>query len=151
MQLWVELATLPVLDADQPLTADAFLRMAEGKRIVALAMADHKFACREAWMAAGFAVEFSLKALIIRRERLNAWPSREARPDLYTHNLRGLFEAAGVDLTRTPRALRGSIRTVLDWIRAHEYSSGRMSRANARSMVSAAFDREGVVAWLGSL
>ncbi|MBU4434654.1 MAG: hypothetical protein KKC14_09600 [Alphaproteobacteria bacterium] len=139
------------MDADQPLTADAFLRMAEGKRIVALAMADHKFACREAWMAAGFAVEFSLKALIIRRERLNAWPSREARPDLYTHNLRGLFEAAGVDLTRTPRALRGSIRTVLDWIRAHEYSSGRMSRANARSMVSAAFDREGVVAWLGSL
>jgi len=99
-------------------------------------------------MAAGFAVEFALKALIIRRERLNSWPSKEHRSELYTHSLRDLFQAAGIDPKAAPRELRGSLRTVLDWNRAHEYTSGRMSRANARSMVAAAFDPEGVVAWL---
>lgn len=125
--------------------------MVEAKRAVALAVVDDKLACREAWLASGFAVEFSLKALIIKRERLNAWPSSQARPDLHTHNLRHLFEAAGVDLKTVPTELRGSIRTVLDWNRAHEYTSGQMSRANARSMVAAALDQHGVVAWLRSL
>lgn len=99
-------------------------------------------------MAAGFAVEFALKALIIRRERLNAWPSKDRRPELYTHSLRDLFHAAGIELRAAPRGLRGALRTVLDWNRAHEYTSGKMSRANARSMVAAALDPEGVVAWL---
>jgi hypothetical protein len=139
------------VDADQPLTADAFLRMVESKRVVAFATVENKLACREAWLASGFAVEFSLKALIIKRERLNAWPSKDARPDLYTHDLRGLFQAAGIDLKSVPEALRGSVRTVLDWNRAHEYTSGQMSRANARSMVAAAFDQHGVVVWLNSL
>ena len=139
------------MNADQPLTADAFLRMVESKRIVAQAVVEDRLACREAWMAAGFAVEFALKALIIRRERLNSWPSKEHRPELYTHNLRDLFQAGGVDLKAAPRELRGAIRTVLDWNRAHEYTSGRMSRVNARSMVAAALDPEGVVAWLNGL
>lgn len=102
-------------------------------------------------MAAGFAVEFALKALIIKRERLNAWPSKDRRPELYTHNLRDLFQAAGIDLQAVPKPLRGSLRTVLDWNRAHEYTSGKMSRANARSMVAAALGPEGVVAWLNAL
>jgi hypothetical protein len=125
--------------------------MVESKRAVALATVDSRLACREAWLASGFAVEFSLKALIIKRERLNAWPSKDARPDLYIHDLRGLFGAAGVDLKAAPKGLRGSLRAVLDWNRAHEYTSGRMSRANARSMVKAAFDEDGVIAWLASL
>lgn len=139
------------MDADGPLTADAFLRMAESKKIVARATVDDRLACREAWLASGFAVEFTLKALIIRRERLNGWPSKDARPDLYTHDLRGLIHAAGIDLQSIPKSLRGAMRTVLDWNRAHEYTSGQMSRANARSMVSAVFDEDGVVAWLHSL
>lgn len=125
--------------------------MVESKRAVAMALVDDKLACREAWMASGFAVEFALKALIIKRQRLNSWPSKEARPDLYTHDLRGLFQAAQIDPKTAPTALRGSLRTVLDWNRGHEYTSGRMSRANARSMVTAAFDQHGVVAWLRSL
>lgn len=139
------------VDRDQPLTADAFLRMVEGKRAVAVAMANDRVACREAWMAAGYAIEFALKALIIRRERLNSWPSKDSRPELYTHSLRELFKAAGIDLKAAPKALRGSLRTVLDWNRAHEYTSGKMSRAYARGMVAAAFDPEGVVAWLSKL
>lgn len=138
------------MDEEQPLTADAFLRMVESKRAVAIAMVENRLACREAWLASGFAVEFALKALVIKRERLNAWPTKDSRPDLYTHDLRGLFHAAGIDFATVPKSLRGSLRTVLDWNRGHEYSSGRMSRANARSMVTAAFDPQGVVAWLRS-
>ena len=139
------------MDSDPPLTADAFLRMVEAKRIVALATVADKIACGEAWLASGFAVEFALKAAIIQRQRLNAWPTKEARPDLYTHSLRELFVSAEIDLKAVPKNLRGAVRTVLDWNRAHEYTSRRMSRANARSMVTAAFDDKGVVAWIRSL
>jgi hypothetical protein len=125
--------------------------MVESKRVVAFATVNNRFACREAWLASGFAVEFALKALIIKRERLNAWPSKETRPDLYTHDLRGLFGAAGIEFDTVPASLRGAVRTVLDWNRAHEYTSGQMSRANARGMVAAAFDESGVVAWLLTL
>lgn len=140
-----------MLDTEQPLTRDAFLRMVESKRAVALATVDSRIACREAWLASGFAVEFSLKALIIKRERLNAWPTKDARPDLYTHDLSDLFQSAGIDFKAVPKGLRGSVRTVMDWNRAHEYTTGQMSRANARSMVAAAFDQNGVVAWLTTL
>ena len=139
------------MDGDRPLSAASFNTMAESKRVVALAVVEDRFACHEAWMAAGYAVEFALKALIIRRSRLNGWPTKDSRPDLYTHNLRDLFIAAGVDFKTVPKAQRGAVRTVLDWDRAHEYRNGRMSRANARSMVKAAFDDDGVVAWLQSL
>ena len=105
---------------DLPLSADAFLRMAEGKRAVALAMVDDRQACREAWLAAGYAIEFTLKALIIKRERLNAWPGKDLRPELYTHDLRSLLGAAAIDPKSAPLALRGALRTVLDWDRAHE-------------------------------
>jgi hypothetical protein len=139
------------VEDDRPLTAEAFANRIEGKRRVAAATVDDRMACHEAWMAAGYAVEFALKALIMRRERLNGWPSKEARPELYTHNLRILFREAGLQTGSVPPELRGAVRTVLDWDRAHEYTSGRMSRANARSMVRAAFDRGGVVAWLQNL
>ena len=140
------------MDADdQPLTADDFLRMVETKRAVALATVEDRLACREAWLAAGYAVEFALKALIIRRERLNAWPSKAVRRELYVHSLRDLLAIAGVELASIPKERRGSLRTVLDWNRAHEYTSGRISRANARSMVKAALDEDGVVAWLRRL
>lgn len=135
-------------DDEQPLTPNALYRMVESKRAVAYAVVENKVACRDAWMAAGYAVEFALKAYIIKRERLNGWPSREARPELYTHDLRSLFAAAEIDLKLAPKPLRGSLRTVMDWNRAHEYASGQMARANARSMVRAALDPNGVVAWL---
>lgn len=142
---------MELLDEEQPLTAEAFLRKVESKRAVAAATVEDRLACNEAWLAAGFAVEFAIKALIMRKERLNAWPSKEARAELYTHELGQLFRVAGIDLKKIPKPLRAAVRTVLDWNRAHEYASGRMARANARSMVAAAFDEEGVVAWLNSL
>ena len=138
------------MDEEQPLSADAFLRKVESKRAVALATVGDRLACNEAWLASGFAVEFAIKALIMRKERLNAWPSKEARPDLYTHDLARLFQIAGMDLKTARKPLRGAIRTALDWNRAHEYTSGRMSQANARSMVAAVFGDEGVITWLNN-
>ena len=125
--------------------------MVERKRATALAMVDSKLHAHEAWMQAGSAVEYALKALIHRRERFNAWPSKSARPELHTHDLRKLCAMAGVDVRRVPRHLRGSLKTVLDWDRSHEYTGARMSRANARSMVEAAFADTGIVAWLRTL
>lgn len=142
---------MAALENESPLTAEAFLHLVESKRFVAETAVENRLHCGEAWMAAGFAVEFALKAYIMRRERSNAWPSKEARPELYTHDLRKLFQVAELDLATAPRELRGALRTVLDWDRAHEYTSRRMSRANARSMVKAAFGEEGVVSWLVGL
>jgi HEPN domain-containing protein len=133
-----------------PFTSGDFLQMVESKRDVAAAMVESRLHCFEAWHASGQAVEFALKALIIRRERLNGWPSKESRPELYTHDLRRLFTLAGVDLKTAPAPLRASLKMVLDWDRAHEYSAHRTSRAEARSMNKAAFGKGGVVEWLNS-
>jgi HEPN domain-containing protein len=48
---------------------------AEAKAATARAIMDDRRHCHEAWFNAGTAVEFALKALIMRRERLNSWPS----------------------------------------------------------------------------
>lgn len=139
------------MENESPLSAEAFLLLVESKRIAAEMTVEHELACREAWMAAGYAVEFALKAYIMRREQLNAWPPKAARPELYTHDLRALFAIAELELNATPSALKGAVRTVLDWDRAHEYSSRPMSQAKARSMAMAAFGEPGVVSWLISL
>lgn len=130
---------------------DDWLRMAEAKREAARLTVDSKLACGEAWMAAGFAVEFSLKAYIMRRFGMNRWPDKQARPELYVHDIRKLFDIAGVDLSTVPKASRGAVRTILDWDRLHEYAGRKMARSNARSMVEAAFGPEGVIEWLKTL
>lgn len=128
--------------------------MVEVKRAAAYLVVDDRTACGEAWMCAGYAVEFALKAYIMRRERLNGWPDKDSRPELYTHEIRKLFILAGLDLKTAPLALRGAVRMVLDWNRSHEYVGGRTSRAYARGMVEAAFGSNkagGVVGWLKTL
>ncbi|MEW6598475.1 MAG: hypothetical protein AB1429_13395 [Pseudomonadota bacterium] len=133
---------------DAPLDADGFLRLAERKRAAALALVDNSLAAGEAWMAAGYAVEFALKACVMRREGLGAWPAKKTRPELYTHNLRELFRLAGIELGSAPEEVRAPLRTVLDWDRALEYNLTVISPAQARTMVAAAFGESGVVAWL---
>jgi hypothetical protein len=61
----------------------------------------------DAWNHAGFSVECALKAAIMRHQRLNTWPSRAHRPELYTHNLRDLARLANITfLTTDPTASR---------------------------------------------
>ena len=136
---------------DSPLTSDDFLARAESKRAVALAMQNDKIHCREAWFAAGMAVEFSVKALLIRQRRWNAWPSKDAHPELYVHDLRGLLKEADLDRSRIPANMRGALKTALDWDRYHDYRPGTMPRKVAKAMVEAVFGEKGVCEWLNSL
>lgn len=116
---------------EDALTADGLWRRCDAKRAVAERMVDDRRHCREAWVAAGTAVEFALKAVICEREKFNAWPSKAHRPDLHIHDLRKLLAAAGVDLRSVPKGVRPSLRQVLDWDRNHDYSSARMRRKMA--------------------
>jgi hypothetical protein len=135
----------------QPFTTDDFWRRVEDKRVVSQAVVGHRTACREAWHAAGTAIEFALKAVIMKRQCLNDWPSRDSRPDLWTHDIKKLLTAAGINPKDAPPPPRSSLRTVMDWDRGHDYASERMSRATARSMVDSAFGDGEVVAWLKTL
>jgi hypothetical protein len=136
------------LDEDKPIGREGFLQRIADKRFVAELAVENRDHCVEAWMAAGYAVEFALKALIIKRERLSSWPSRADRRELYTHDLRVLFFAAGLSFADVPAARRSALKTTLDWDRLNEYKQQKMARQVARSMVDAAFGENGVVDWL---
>jgi hypothetical protein len=96
------------------LTAEGFLRRAASKRAVATLMVGDRAHCVEAFVAAGFAVEFTLKALIMKQRRLNAWPSASEARDLHIHDLHRLFQEAGIDLNAVPAPLRPKVRQALD-------------------------------------
>jgi len=110
-------------------------------------MAEDKRAAAQGHFHAGIAVECALKAYIMRVERLNSWPSKEAREDLYTHDLRRLRAIAGIQLN--PTALTASSwHVVLQWDRGQAYDPQPMPRKAARSMVEAAFGSSGAVTWI---
>ena len=83
----------------------------------------------------------------MHNERLNTWPSRESRPDLYVHNLKQLAIAARIVVLPT-EVVAPAWKTVLDWKRDDSYISQRMSRKIARELVEAGFGSEGVLPWL---
>ena len=130
-----------------PASVEEWLSLARQHQVAAEMMANNREAAAQGHLHAGFAVECALKAYIMRRERLNAWPSKEARPDLYTHNLRALKEVAGIEVG--PRdATAASWLVALQWDRNQGYDPERMPRKVARSMVEAAFGANGVVSWI---
>jgi hypothetical protein len=80
-------------------------------------------------------------------ERLNRWPERSARSELYTHDLRKLVQIAGIERsTRDPIGPAWAV--VLQWDRDQGYDPAAMPRKVARSMVEAAFGEKGVVTWI---
>ena len=81
------------------------------------------------------------------RERLNSWPDKGLRPELYTHDLRKLVRIAGIPLTSKDR-VGPSWKVVLDWDRSQDYDPDPMPRRVARSMIEAAFGQDGVVTWI---
>lgn len=111
-------------------------------------MVESRDHCRKAWNCAGLAVELSLKLVILRNERFNAWPTREMRKDLHTHDLRRLMELAGIKTADVPPPLRSALKTVLDWSRGADYIGQRMPRQVARSMVDSALGEGKVIEWL---
>jgi hypothetical protein len=110
-------------------------------------LAEDRSAAAQAYSHVGFATECALKAYIMWSERLNSWPDKGSRPDLYTHDLRKLVEIAGIEL-RTTDPIGPSWATVLQWDRGQGYDPNPMPRKVARSMIEAAFGEEGVVTWI---
>ncbi|MGA7786926.1 MAG: hypothetical protein WCA56_02040 [Xanthobacteraceae bacterium] len=106
-----------------------------------------------AWLNAGFSVECCLKAAIMKKERLNRWPDRDSAPELWTHDLRGLFKRLGVDpLSFDPKkTIAPALKTVLDWRREHGYSIGKLPIKLAGNLCEAAFESNGVVEWIADL
>ena len=106
-----------------------------------------------AWLAAGFAVECCLKSVIMRRERLNRWPGPDTAPELWTHDLRGLFQRLGINPLglNTKDPIAPALKTVLDWRREHGYSVGKVPTKLGEAICEAAFGPNGVVEWLAQL
>jgi hypothetical protein len=100
-----------------------------------------------AYSHVGSAAECALKAYIMWSERLNSWPDRGSRPELYTHDLRRLVELARIEL-RTTDPTSPSWAVVFQWDRSQGYDPKPMPRKVAGSMIEAAFGDDGVVTWI---
>jgi hypothetical protein len=106
-----------------------------------------------AWLNAGFSVECCLKAAIMKKEGLNRWPDQQDAPDLWTHDLRGLFRRLGIDPLKFDHKhpVAPALKMVLDWRRDHGYSVGKLPVKYAENICRAAFESNGVVEWIAGL
>jgi hypothetical protein len=130
-----------------PQSPAEWLALAVQHEEAARVLAENRVAAGQSYSHVGFAVEAALKAYVMRKERLNGWPDKELRSDLYTHDLRKLVAVAQIELK--PRNPIGpSWAVVLQWDRAQGYDPEPMPRRVARSMVEAAFGEKGVVTWI---
>jgi hypothetical protein len=134
-------------DIREPSTIDGWVQLARQHELAAGSLIAKRDTRQQAIYHAGSALECLLKALIMKEERFNLWPSRSARNDLYIHDLRKLLQFAKIDLTPTsPSAAEWSI--VLQWDRWQGYDPTEMPRRVARSYLDAAFGQTGVAKWL---
>jgi hypothetical protein len=130
-----------------PQSPSEWLAVAKQHEASARLLAESRVAAAQAYFHAGFAVECALKAYIMSKGRLNGWPDRDSRPELYTHDLRKLVGIAGIQLSTTD-PIGPSWKVVLDWDRNQAYDPNPMPRRVARSMVEATFGQKGVVTWI---
>lgn len=132
---------------DNPDSVIDWLRLSEQHRIAAQSLAEDRKVAAQALFHVGLAVECMLKAYIMHRERLNCWPDKASRGDLYTHDLRKLAEIAKIEVKVTdPHAPAWSV--LRQWDRNQGYNPKPMPRKVARSWCDAAFGTEGVVTWI---
>lgn len=129
-----------------PQTADEWLGLVQQHEVAARTMAGSKVAAAIGYWHAGTAVEYALKAYIMRQEGLNAWPPA-FRTDVLTHDLRELMRIAGVAVPKRGPG-RANWQVALQWQRNQSYEPGMMPRKVARGMVEAVFGVDGVVTWL---
>ena len=107
---------------------------------------------QQAFYHAGVAVEFALKARIMRVQRLNRWPERTERKELHVHSLSELAKHA--DLTATLLA-EVTAQTdigicwlaVKDWSINVRYDPRPFPQRRAADMV-AAVGKRGLLEWL---
>ncbi|NRF12176.1 hypothetical protein [Agrobacterium pusense] len=130
-----------------PTSVDEWWSLVKQHEAAAKMLCDNRDAAKMGYDHAALAVECALKALIWHRERFNVRPSREERPELYSHNLRQLKDAAEIKVKHSD-ASAACWFVVLQWDRGQYYDPKRMPRKVARAMVDAAFGDVGVVTWV---
>lgn len=132
---------------DSPDSVEGWLRLVERSRHICEAVIDNPHTAPAAWQNAGFAVECTLKAAIMAKERLNQFPSRRERKELYTHSLPELLKILGVEVT-LDMEMAPAWSVVTRWRREHTYSAGHIPKPMVRGIVNAAFSQEGVIQWI---
>jgi hypothetical protein len=136
-----------VVAVNDPNSIEGWLQLSRSHEGSAKLLAENKDLAAQGFWHAGMAVECALKAYIFKKERFNDWPSKERRPDLWTHDLRELVKVAGIVLKPSdPTAAAWHV--VLQWDRAQGYDPKPMPRKVARSMVEASFGPAGVATWI---
>jgi hypothetical protein len=101
----------------------------------------------------GYAVECAIKALIMRRKRLNRWPDRDNAPQLYVHGLNALMKQTGIfqifcQMRRRNERFRHYWLVVKDWVPsryATQQPSGRVIEDMRRAITD---PNDGIIAWL---
>lgn len=130
-----------------PASPEEWLRLsAQHEQMATFALTQRDMG-NQAHFNAGLAIECALKAYLMRAERLNGWPSRASRPDLYTHDLRKLMMLAGLHIDASHPIAAAWILTQ-NWDRNQGYDPRPMPDRVAKSWFAAAFGPEGVVTWL---
>lgn len=130
-----------------PQSVEEWLMLVEQSEAAACLTIDNRLACSRGYQECGFAVEYMLKAYIMRKERFNSWPTREARKDLYTHDLRKLKAIAGITSQLDDPNLAEWLE-VEEWDRSQGYSPKLMPRKKAKDFYESVFGKNGVVTWL---
>ena len=109
---------------------------------------------QQSYHHAGFSIECALKYRIMRNDRLNRWPDRTQRQELYIHDLAKLLRIAGLeqkmlaDLASDPSAphVQGWM-IAKDWTNETRYDPRPFPERRARDLVDAC-NTLGLLAWL---
>lgn len=134
---------------NDPNSVDEWLALAQQHEASARVLARSGRTAAQAFWHVGLAAECALKAYIMRVERLNSWPSKASRKELYTHDLKKLMAIADIVLSPADKTAP-AWHVVLQWDRAQGYDPRPTPPRVARSMIEAAFGEDGVVTWLRS-
>ena len=130
-----------------PQSPSGWLELVRQHELAARALVGNRDTAAQSYFHVGMAAECALKAYIMWKERLNNWPDKDSRQELYTHDLRRLVQIAGIKLdTKDP--IGPSWAVVFQWDRGQAYDAGPMPRKVARSVIEAAFGEKGVVTWI---
>lgn len=138
-----------------PATAYDWLRTAERHLQDARTLKTRGGSSEAVFHYAGLAVECALKAVIMKRERWNQWPSRAREPKLHKHDLKRLLKRAGLNgemeaEKRLGTDLAANWGVVIRWDNNRpRYPHGAMPSRVATDMFRAvAHHRDGVFTWL---
>lgn len=127
-------------------TVEGWIELYRVHRRSAEILIDDPLAYPQAWSNAGFSVECLLKAAIMSDQRMNRWPSRSERRDLYVHTIRDLLAALGASISPDDPAAP-AWQVAFTWQRGHTYVAS-MPKPVATDCLSAVFSSEGVIEWL---